>query len=85
MIKIVQLKLKIYLNWIGLRTFKISLGCFWFFFFDIFAKICLTIKFNPKDFMIIYVKDSILYGASRRGESLLGIVDHLPFTPGELA
>lgn len=49
-----------------------------------FVKICLTIKFNPKDFMIIYVKDGILYGASRRGESLLGIVDHLPFTPGEV-
>lgn len=41
-------------------------------------------NFNPKDFMIIYVKDGILYGASRRGESLLGIVDHLPFTPGGL-
>lgn len=55
-----------------------------FFIFNIFVKICLTIKFNPKDFMIIYVKDGILYGASRRGESLLGIVDHLPFTLGEV-
>lgn len=35
--------------------------------------------------MIIYVKDGILYGASRRGESLLAIVNYLPFTPGELA
>lgn len=42
-------------------------------------------NFNPKDFMIIYVKDSILYGASRRGDSLLAIVNYLPFTPGELA
>lgn len=55
-----------------------------FFIFDIFAKICLTIKFNPKDFMIIYVKDSILYGASREGDSLLAIVNYLPFTPGEV-
>lgn len=64
---------------------KFLYAIFDFSFFDIFAKICLTIKFNPKDFMIIYVKDSILYGASRRGESLLAIVNYLPFTPGELA